>query len=203
MRRSRIMSLALKAERARCALILITGLLPLTGCAVGPKYKTPSIQAPTTYKEIGEWKTAQPNEQNFGGNWWEIFQDLQLNALEQQINVSNQNLKAAVAQYEESLAALGYARADYYPTITTDPSATRERYSANRPASSAHGLTFNDFVLPLNLSYQTNAWGARQPQRRVLSRASPSQRRRPGRGLLCGARAGCRRETVERHCRTI
>ena len=117
------------------------------------------MPAPPAYKEIGNWKTAQPSDQNLGGNWWEIFQDPQLNTLEQQINVSNQNLKAAVAQYQEARAALRYARADYYPTITASPSATRERYSDNRPASAAGGVTFNDFAVPLTLSYETNAWG--------------------------------------------
>ena len=155
----RTIHVTLNAGRAASAMLLITGILPLVGCAVGPKYKTPTLPAPPAYKETGNWKTAEPNEQNLGGNWWEIFHDPQLNALEQQINVSNQNLKAAVAQYKESVAALRYAHADYYPTITTEPSATRERYSANRPASSAHGVTFNDFALPVNLSYQVNAWG--------------------------------------------
>jgi NodT family efflux transporter outer membrane factor (OMF) lipoprotein len=131
----------------------------LAGCAVGPKYKTPTVPAPPAYKEMVNWKSAQPSDQNLGGNWWEIFQDPQLNALEQQINVSNQNLKAAVAQYQEARAALRYARADYYPTISTAPTATRERYSDNRPGSAARGTTFNDFVLPVNLSYQVNAWG--------------------------------------------
>jgi NodT family efflux transporter outer membrane factor (OMF) lipoprotein len=119
------------------------------------------MPAPPAYKEIGNWKTAQPNDQNLGGNWWEIFQDQQLNALEQQINVSNQNLKAAFAQYQQSRAALRYARADYYPTITASPSATREKLSGNRPPVSSvfSGRTFYDFVVPLNLSYQVNAWG--------------------------------------------
>ena len=139
----------------------VAGTLLFTGCAVGPKYRTPSLPTPPAYKEIGEWKTAQPNDNNLGGNWWEIFQDSELNALEQQINVSNQNLKAAVAQYQQSRAALRYVRADYYPTVTASPSATRERFSNNRPPASSgfDGLTFNDFVLPLNLSYQVNAWG--------------------------------------------
>jgi NodT family efflux transporter outer membrane factor (OMF) lipoprotein len=140
-------------------ILVLAGMLQLIGCAVGPKYKTPAVATPPIYKEMGNWKTAQPSDQNLGGNWWEIFHDPGLNALEQQINVSNQNLKAAVAQYQEARAALRYNRADYYPTITTDPSATRERFSANRPASAARGITFNDFVLPLNLSYQVNAWG--------------------------------------------
>ena len=139
--------------------LLIIGISYITGCAVGPKYKTPDMPTPPAYKETGNWKPAQPNDQNFGGNWWEIFHDPQLNDLEQQINVSNQNLKIAVAQYQEARAALRYSRADYYPTVTTTPSATRERFSANRPGTVSQGRTFNDFVVPLNLSYQTNAWG--------------------------------------------
>jgi NodT family efflux transporter outer membrane factor (OMF) lipoprotein len=140
-------------------LVLTTAILSLAGCAVGPKYKTPPVPAPPAYKEIGNWKLAQPSNQNLGGNWWEIFQDPQLNALEAQISVSNQNLKAAVAQYQEARAALRYARADYYPTISTAPSGTRQRYSDNRPGSAARGITFNDFVFPVDLSYQVNAWG--------------------------------------------
>ena len=140
---------------------LLYGALQFTGCAVGPKYRTPTVTPPPAYKEIGNWKTAQPNDQNLGGNWWELFHDSQLNALEQEINVSNQNLKAAVAQYQQSRAALRYVRADYYPTVTAGASATREKYSGNRPPASSifNGRTFNDFVMPLNLSYQVNAWG--------------------------------------------
>ena len=141
------------------ALMLATALL-FTGCALGPKYKAPTVPTPPAYKEMDNWKTAQPNDQSLGGNWWEIFQDPQLNALEQQVNVSNQNLKAAVAQYQESRAALRYVRADYYPTVTASPSAAREMYSNNRPPPSTFdGLTFNDFVLPVNFSYQANVWG--------------------------------------------
>lgn len=147
------------AGRAGRALLVVTGMLPFIGCAVGPKYQTPAIPGPPAYKEIGNWKTAQPNDQNLGGNWWEIFHDSQLDALEQQIEVSNQNLKAAVAQYQEARAALHYAHADYYPTISTSPSATRERFSDNRPATISKGSTVNDFILPFDFSYQTNAWG--------------------------------------------
>lgn len=146
----------------RCVrgLLLITVMATFIGCAVGPKCETPAVTTPTAYKETGDWKTAQPNDQNLGGNWWEIFDDQQLNDLEQQINVSNENLKVAVAQYQQALAVLRYNRADYYPTVTAGPSATRQQYSNNRsPASSFDGLTFNDFAVPLNVSYETNAWG--------------------------------------------
>jgi NodT family efflux transporter outer membrane factor (OMF) lipoprotein len=118
---------------------------------------------------MGNWKTAQPNDHNLGGNWWEMFQDPQLNSLEQQINVSNQNLKAATAQYQQARAVLRYNRADYYPTITANPSATRSRFSDNRPPHTSffNGITFNDFTMPLDLSYQVNAWG--RVSRRVES----------------------------------
>ena len=141
------------------AVLMGTTILSLAACAVGPKYKAPRVPAPPAYKEVGNWKTAQPSDQNLGGNWWEIFQDPQLNALEQQIDVSNQNLKAAVAQYQQARAALRYSRADDYPTVTTNPSAARQRYSANRPLSIGSGKTFNDFVVPIDVSYQVNAWG--------------------------------------------
>ena len=112
---------------SRLAILFVAGLLALAGCSVGPKYKTPTAQVPATYKELANWKTAQPNDGKLGGNWWELFQDPQLDDLEKQINVSNQNLKAAVAQYQEARAALRYNRADYYPTLTTSPSASRQR----------------------------------------------------------------------------
>jgi len=88
-------------------------LLELSGCAVGPKYHTPAVETPRAYKEVGDWKPAQPNDQNLGGTWWTIFQDPQLDALELQVNASNQNLKAAEAQFRQARAVLRYNRADY------------------------------------------------------------------------------------------
>jgi NodT family efflux transporter outer membrane factor (OMF) lipoprotein len=148
-------------RRQLYAFFALIGALPFTGCAVGPKYKTPVAPAPPAYKEIGNWKTATPSDQNLGGKWWEIFQDPQLNSLEEQINVSNQNLKAALAQYQESRAALRYVRADYYPTVTAGASAARQKFSGNRPPQTAtfSGRTFYDFVVPVSFSYQLNAWG--------------------------------------------
>ena len=140
--------------------LLALAVLPFGGCAVGPKYHPPVVPAPPAYKELGNWKPAQPNDQNLGGEWWKIFQDPQLDALELQVNVSNQNLKAAAAQYRQARAVLRYYRADYYPTVTAGPSATRTRVSANAPTNSAlRGTTFNDFVMPIDVSYQADVWG--------------------------------------------
>jgi NodT family efflux transporter outer membrane factor (OMF) lipoprotein len=140
--------------------ICLLSILLLAGCTVGPKYIRPAAEVPPAYKEVANWKQAQPNEQNLGGNWWEMFQDPQLNALELQVNVSNQNLKAAEAQYTQARALLRYNRAAYFPTITGGASATRNRISNHRPASIvANGITYNAFQIPLELSYEVDVWG--------------------------------------------
>ncbi len=159
MKLSRRLILRSSGKAVRRILLAITAM-QLTGCVVGPKYHQPVVQAPPAYKEIGDWKPAQPNDQNLGGTWWTIFQDPQLNALEEQVNVSNQNLKAAAAQYQQARAVLRYYRADYYPTVTAGPSATRTRVSANAPTNTIlRGTTYNDFVLPFDVSYQADVWG--------------------------------------------
>ncbi|MGC2507051.1 MAG: efflux transporter outer membrane subunit [Candidatus Acidiferrales bacterium] len=141
--------------------LLAAATIQLNGCAVGPRYHTPSAEVPPAYKEAAGWKPAQPNDQNLGGSWWEMFQDPQLNALEQQVDVSNQTLKAAEAQYTQARELLRYYRADYYPTVTTEPSATRTRVSANAPppGSALDGITYNDFELPFDVSYEADVWG--------------------------------------------
>ena len=147
-------------QKIAARILMVIAALQLTGCVVGPKYHPPAVQAPPSYKEAEGWKPAQPNDQNLGGSWWTIFQDTQLNALEDQVNVSNQNLKAAESQYRQSRAVLRYYRADYYPTVTAGPSATRTRVSANAPTSTLlRGVTYNNFVFPFDVSYQADVWG--------------------------------------------
>jgi NodT family efflux transporter outer membrane factor (OMF) lipoprotein len=144
----------------RLTALLALVVFPFTGCVVGPKYHVPVAEAPPAYKEVGNWKPAQPNDQNLGGEWWTIFQDPQLDALELQVNVSNQNLKAAEAQYQQARAVLRYNRADYYPTLTAGLSGTRTLISGHSPTSfTLAGATYNNFVLPFNLSYQVDVWG--------------------------------------------
>jgi len=161
-KRSRKMILLLNPRQALWMHgLLAIAVLQLSGCAVGPKYHPPVVQAPPAYKEVGDWKPAQPNDENLGGTWWTIFQDPQLDALELQVNVSNQNLKAAEAQFRQARAVLRYYRADYYPTVTAGPSAARTRVSAHRPPPSSifDGITYNDFVVPFDVSYQADVWG--------------------------------------------
>jgi NodT family efflux transporter outer membrane factor (OMF) lipoprotein len=141
---------------------LFAGLMLLSGCAVGPRHSRPSAPVPPDYKETPQnWKPAQPADQTLRGKWWEIYQDTQLNALEEKINILNQSLKAAQAQFAQARATVRYNRADYYPTITAGVSATRDRYSGNRPLNISPGTseTANDLVIPVDMSYEPDVWG--------------------------------------------
>jgi NodT family efflux transporter outer membrane factor (OMF) lipoprotein len=143
------------------AAALILGLTLLGGCAVGPRYSKPSTAAPPAYKEAPpNWAAAQPNDQVARGAWWEIFQDPQLNALEEQINVSNQNLKVAQAQFAQARALVRLNRADYYPTVTAGALGTREHLSQNRPfVLTTTKTNATDLVIPVDASYEADVFG--------------------------------------------
>ncbi len=79
-------------------------LMLLTACTVGPDYVRPAVDAPAAFKEMDGWKTAQPRDHEFKGKWWEAFNDPLLNDLEEQVNISNQNLAQAEAQYRQARA---------------------------------------------------------------------------------------------------
>lgn len=140
---------------------LALGLLLLCGCAVGPRYAKPTTPAPPQYKELPpNWKAAQPSDQVAKGKWWEVFQDPQLNALEEQVNVSNQTLKAAQAQFEQARAVVRINRSFQYPTVTAGVSATRNHQSTNRPNGRlAPTSTYTDLQLPVDASYEADVWG--------------------------------------------
>jgi NodT family efflux transporter outer membrane factor (OMF) lipoprotein len=140
----------------------LAALLLLSACAVGPRYSRPSAPVPPVYRETPEnWKAAQPSDQGFRGKWWEIYQDAQLDALEEKVTVSNQSLKAAQAQFAQARALVRQNRADYYPTVSTNPSVSRDRISENRPLRAASSTTTNytDLVLPLDVSWEPDLWG--------------------------------------------
>ena len=111
-----------KASRAALA---IAPLLLLAGCTVGPKYARPSAPASPAYKELTPenfkdtdgWKQAQPSDGTLKGKWWEIFNDPPLNSLEEQVNISNQNIAAAAANFLSARALVRQTRSQYYPTV--------------------------------------------------------------------------------------
>jgi NodT family efflux transporter outer membrane factor (OMF) lipoprotein len=136
-------------------------LFLLCGCAVGPRYAKPTATTPPSFKEVPpDWKTAAPSDQIARGKWWEIFQDPQLNALEEQVNVSNENLKAAEAQFRQARALVRFNRAAYYPTVTAGASAEREHLSSHRPLVPPSTQTNGtDLVLPVDVSYEADVFG--------------------------------------------
>jgi outer membrane protein TolC len=143
------------------------GLLALmTGCTVGPDYVRPPVEVPAAYKELTGWKVAQPADEAIRGAWWALFADPQLDALERQVEISNQSLVAAEAQFRQAQALVGAARAGYFPTAAIGGSATRSRASSNVGAASsaggtvsAPGRTVSEFALPFDASWELDLWG--------------------------------------------
>jgi NodT family efflux transporter outer membrane factor (OMF) lipoprotein len=161
-------------------------LLLLAGCVVGPKYHPPSPpqppaavykESPTQSQEPGLWTPAQPADAKLRGKWWEIFNDPELNALEEQLDINNQNIKQYFENFMEARAVVREARSQYFPTLTTVPSVTHARTSANVrtgnatttvtttgtgavPASSANTqLQSTLYTLPLEASWEPDLWG--------------------------------------------
>ena len=137
-------------------------MLLLAGCKVGPTYKTPPSPVPANFKEPppANWKEAQPQDTELRGNWWEIFGDSQLNALEEQVNVSNQSIAAAEAQFRSARAAVRVAGADLYPTVTAGAQSTTIRFPTTR-VSSQTGFNVGTgtlYQLPIDVSYEADLW---------------------------------------------
>src|ERR1019366_9207097 len=112
----------------------------LAGCRVGPRYHTPTAPAATApnYKEstvnfqdADGWKVANPQDAMIRGEWWEVFHEPELNALEEQLNVDNQNIKVSVENFMEARALIAEARSQFWPTITAGGSWGRSRSSGN------------------------------------------------------------------------
>ncbi len=141
-------------------LILLTFSASAGPLTVGPDYNRPTNSLPSAYKavELGAWKEGRPLDNVPKGNWWEVFQDSQLNELETHAIDSNQNLKAALARVAQARATARVARADLMPTLTLDPSYTRVHFSPNQVPSFGP-VTANNLSVPLDLSYELDLWG--------------------------------------------
>src|SRR5580693_1925387 len=141
--------------------ILSLGFLLIAGCSVGPKYSKPTTQIPPAYKENANWKPAEPSDQAQKGNWWEIFQDPQLNALEEKVDVSNQSLRAAVDRYQEARDVLRQSRSSMFPLVTASVSPSQNRQSKNKALfGGTSPVNYSDLVLEGDVSYEADVWGA-------------------------------------------
>ena len=142
----------------------------LSGCMVGPKYVKPLVPLtpeykeanPDTLKENANWQVAQPADAVQRGEWWKVFGDSELNALEPQVAANNQDLKAADARFREARALIRFTHASLYPTVGVAPFAGGLRESTNRPyfnVSSAQGKGVGDIQLPVDMNYEIDVWG--------------------------------------------
>jgi NodT family efflux transporter outer membrane factor (OMF) lipoprotein len=176
------------ATAMRLASVASMAIVVLGGCRVGPKYVVPTAPAPPAYKEStpakykntpdGVWKPAQPSDAMLKGKWWEVFHEPELNALEEQLDINNQNIAEYFQNFMAARAQVRQARASYYPTLTTDPSYTRQRTpgtlrdavatssttngtgtSTTSAAAGTVGTTSTDISLPFDVSWEPDLWG--------------------------------------------
>jgi NodT family efflux transporter outer membrane factor (OMF) lipoprotein len=148
--------------------VSLIGLILFKGCDKAPKYAKPTVSTPPAYKEItpenfketDNWKFARPKDDVIRGKWWEMFNDSQLNALEEQVNISNQNIALADANFRAARALVREARSQYFPTVTTSPSIVRQRQSGRATQSNVSpGRVSTSYTLPFDASWEPDLWG--------------------------------------------
>jgi NodT family efflux transporter outer membrane factor (OMF) lipoprotein len=148
----------------------------LTACKpVGPNYNRPGYEAPPAYKEAGAstvlvpppnpangggWQPAAPSDGLLRGKWWEIYQDTQLNQLEEHIATDNQSLRQALETYLAARDQVAAARSALYPTLSAGPSVTRDHISSNGPSYAAGKPNgYNDLIVDGQASWEPDFWG--------------------------------------------
>jgi multidrug efflux system outer membrane protein len=137
-------------------------LLLLAGCRVGPNYKPPAVPVPPAFRGTNVPGPEADQAAIGAGNWWQVFHDPELDTLEQQVDAANTDIKIAVARVDQAAALTGYTRSYLFPTVSAQPSVSRTREAQNRPnngATSGRAATYNEFLLPLVLNYEIDAWG--------------------------------------------
>lgn len=132
----------------------------LSGCMVGPDYVRPEAPTSTTFKEGADWKPAQPRDNAVRGRWWEVFGDAELNALEQQVDVSNLTIQAAEARVREARAATQAVRAGLFPGVNANAAALRSsRTSGNGSSTASSSGASNSYNTALDVSWEVDLWG--------------------------------------------
>src|SRR5438445_527567 len=136
------------------------------GCTVGPKYQRASVPVPAKWDVAEPWRESAPKDGVAKGEWWSVFQDGELSALEKQALDANQTIKIAVAHLEQARASAALQVATQFPTLSTTPSAQRQRLSGNRPANSnfpvRSPVSQTNVVLPFTVGYEADLFGRRR-----------------------------------------
>jgi len=147
--------------------ILLALLAAILGCAVGPDYQRPAAPVPAAYKELAGWREALPRDQEIRAKWWEAFGSHELDALVEQVNVSNLSIAVAESRYRQAQAAVQLARAGYFPTLGAGAAFTRQKTAGDA------GSTFNQHQVSLNASWEIDLWG--KVRRQVESRTASAK----------------------------
>jgi NodT family efflux transporter outer membrane factor (OMF) lipoprotein len=147
-------------------IILVVAFAALfAGCSLAPHYKRPTVETPATFKESGTnnldtniWQIAQPGDALIRSNWWVVFNDTNLDALEDQVAISNQDVVAAFENYRVAHEEVREAQAEYFPTLTGTPTVTRQRtYTGG--GLTLHNPNVTTYDMPLDGSWQPDLWG--------------------------------------------
>jgi len=150
---------------AHAGLLLAAGIF-LAGCSVGPNYKRPSAPSATKWDLAEPWREGAPKDAIPEGQWWTVFHDEDLNALETQSLAANQTIKISIARLEQARATAAIQVATLFPTLNTSPAAERQRLSGNRPTSGVvfrlRPVTQNTYAVPFTVSYEVDLFGRRR-----------------------------------------
>jgi NodT family efflux transporter outer membrane factor (OMF) lipoprotein len=162
--------------------VSLIALILFKGCDKAPKYAKPAVAtppaykelAPDTFKETNDWKFAHPNDAVIRGKWWEMFNDAQLNSLEEQLNTANQNVALADANFRAARALVKESRSQYFPTVTTSPSIIVSRQSGAATHSNVSpGRQSVNYTLPFDATWEPDFWG--RIRNTVVASASEAQ----------------------------
>jgi NodT family efflux transporter outer membrane factor (OMF) lipoprotein len=144
-------------------LIATLAALALGGCMVGPNYKKPAVPAPPAYSDNGhngDWASAKPADAADRGAWWTIYQNTELNDLEQRCATANQDIAAALQAYDQAHDLVRENRASLFPSVSIGGLATRNRISNTTPLRPAGTpADYWEFLIPLNISWEPDLWG--------------------------------------------
>jgi len=155
----------------KSALLIAIAPLLFSGCTVGPDFKRPVVSVPTAYKESKDWKPAQPRDHEIPDLWWSLFDDPYLNGLEQQVNVSNQSIAQAEAQFRQAQALVQNANAAFFPTMSA--TATTNRFKAAGGQNLVVSGVRNLFGGVISVAWEPDLWG--RVRRQVEASESTAQ----------------------------
>jgi NodT family efflux transporter outer membrane factor (OMF) lipoprotein len=144
-------------RRSRIALAGVLLCVALTSCQVGPKYVKPPATIPPAYRE--GWKQAQPSDGTLRGDWWTIYNDPELNTLEQALNMDNQTIVQSFQNYMASRELVQNARASLFPTVTIGASATRSGSGPASTARAANSISLSSYAVPIQVSWEPDLFG--------------------------------------------